>query len=184
MSFDFTANDLTRLSTLRLGRRLNMSCSCPMMRWFIGSTPSATLSRYSRISERWFTRLFNAATLLVIEVESEPMELSFTSLRRCSTPTSSASRASMEVGLCWNACCVSVPSSLTSSTATYPFVGMPRSVGSTSMMTKAGFPLTAWRCTTWWMSRSMLRILGPVLYQPTTCSLALTFLNMANIVAR
>ena len=60
--------------------------------------------------------------------------------------------------------------SLISSIVIYASVGIPNSLGCTSIMTSTGFLQYLRKRSL--ISRSELRILGPVEYQPTMCSLA------------
>ena len=65
------------------------------------------------------------------------------------------------------------------STARYASVGMPSALGLTSTITITGF--AQYRRTSASICKSPGLIFGPVEYQPISFSLALTFLNMANI---
>ena len=113
-----------------------------------------------------------------LRTASEEMVISLTSLSKCSTPTSSDSMAPISDMTCLKVhdCCC--PSRI-SSTAWYASVGIPSAFGFTSMITMMG--LGVYRRTRASICRSPGLILGPVEYQPTSFSEALTFLNMANI---
>ncbi len=80
------------------------------MAWLTGSSPDRTFCRYWPMSRKRRWRPCNDWSCAVMRVESVPTATSRISLRRCSTPISSASSASMMEGVCTNVLDVVVPS--------------------------------------------------------------------------
>merc|ERR1719391_1109468 len=118
-SFVLTLMDLTKVSHMRSGTRLKMSCRWYTIWWFMGSLPSTTCSRYLCMSFSFPSNPFKPRSWLVICWLRVPTVVSLISLSKCSTPTSSASSAPISEATCSKVFVVGVPSSCTSSTARY-----------------------------------------------------------------
>lgn len=98
------------LGVERLGSRLKTSCRLPRIAWLTGSSPSMTFCRYLPMSCNRRCRPWRDLSCDVIRVDSVPTATSLISRRRCSTPISSASSASMVEGVCTNSLDVVEPS--------------------------------------------------------------------------
>lgn len=148
-------------------------CTIQLLR---GSFSVLTRFKYSANSSIFTERAFRPYTLLQISFDRSPADTSLTSLRRCSTPTYSASEAPIEAGICIKFLSI-FPFSSTSSLAQYASVGIPKISYSQTLITqKTGFELYLRNSSLIWISFCL--ILGPEEYHPTILSLALTFLNM------
>ena len=94
----------------RFGKRLKTSWSSPRMAWFTGRSPSRTRCRYWPMSRSRRWRPWRDWSWDVIRVDRVPTATSRMSRRRCSTPISSASSASIVEGVCTKVLVVVVPS--------------------------------------------------------------------------
>jgi hypothetical protein len=87
------------LGVERFGSRLKTSWRLPRMAWLTGSVPARTFSRYLPMSRNRRCRPCSDCNCEVIRVERVPTATSLMSRRRCSTPISSASSASIIDGV-------------------------------------------------------------------------------------
>jgi hypothetical protein len=98
------------LGVERFGRRLKTSCKLPRMAWLTGKSPSMTFCKYVPISRNRRCRPCRDWSCEVMRVDRVPTATSRISRRRCSTPISSASSASIIEGVWTKVLVVVVPS--------------------------------------------------------------------------
>ena len=104
----------------------------------MGILPAAAFTRYAWISLNLLDKPDKPLSFCLICNAKLLVEGSLISRNKCSTPTSSASSASMEHLICLKTFCISFPSASISSTASYAVVGIPSTLGRTSIMTNTG----------------------------------------------